>query len=103
MHNAHILALQGVENFRDLGGYSVGNGTIVKWGRLFRSGHLAELSEFDCQQLSPLNISSIFDLRAPLSAKHSPRAGMANRNLASSPSIYIKMTAILLRVCLNKL
>ena len=72
MHNAHILALQGVENFRDLGGYSVGNGTIVKWGRLFRSGHLAELSEFDCQQLSPLNISSIFDLRAPSERKAFP-------------------------------
>lgn len=72
MHNARILALQGVENFRDLGGYSAGNGSIVKWGRLFRSGHMADLSEFDCQQLSPLSISAIFDLRTLAERKAFP-------------------------------
>lgn len=65
MVNAHILELQGVENFRDLGGYPAGNGTVVKWGRLFRSGHMANLSRFDCSQLEPLQISALFDLRAP--------------------------------------
>lgn len=64
MHDAHILNLEGVENFRDIGGYSAGNGAVVRWGRLFRSGHLTNMSEFDCQQLAPLNISSIFDLRS---------------------------------------
>ncbi len=65
MQNAHILKLQGVENFRDLGGYSAGNGTLVKWGRLFRSGHMCNLSKFDCEQLASLNITALFDLRTP--------------------------------------
>lgn len=64
MHDAHILNLEGVENFRDIGGYSTANGAVVRWGRLFRSGHLTNMSEFDCQQLAPLKISSIFDLRS---------------------------------------
>lgn len=72
MQNAHILKLQGVENFRDLGGYSTGNGAEVKWGRLFRSGHMNNLSKFDCEQLASLNITALFDLRTPIERETFP-------------------------------
>lgn len=72
MQNAHILELQGVENFRDLGGYVAANGATVKWGCLFRSGHMSQLSKFDCEQLASLNITALFDLRTPTERKSFP-------------------------------
>lgn len=61
--DARILQLKGVDNFRDIGGYPGAQGLRIKWGKIFRSGHLARLQKFDCQQLMPLHIQSIFDLR----------------------------------------
>jgi len=61
--DAHLLALQGVDNYRDLGGYAGQEGRTIRWGRFFRSGHLANITEFDLEQVRPLNIRSVFDLR----------------------------------------
>ena len=36
------LALEGSRNFRDLGGYETADGRAVRWGRMFRSGSLAD-------------------------------------------------------------
>ena len=38
---------EGVVNFRDLGGYETTDGRRVKWGQVFRSGHLSSVSEKD--------------------------------------------------------
>lgn len=72
MQNARILQLQGVENFRDLGGYAAANGAVTKWGKVFRSGHLAQMSAFDCAQLEPLRVKAVFDLRTPAERKDFP-------------------------------
>ena len=39
-------------NFRDLGGYATSDGRHVKWQRLFRCGHMANLSDADMDRLS---------------------------------------------------
>jgi protein-tyrosine phosphatase len=39
--------LAGAPNFRDLGGYPAGEGLRVRYGRLFRSGHLGRLESAD--------------------------------------------------------
>lgn len=57
------LDLHGAVNFRDLGGYSGAGGRKVKWGQLFRSDSLAELSGSDMERLATLGLRSIFDLR----------------------------------------
>lgn len=57
------LELHGAVNFRDLGGYSAAGGKQVKWGQLFRSDSLAELSDSDMDRLAALGLRSIFDLR----------------------------------------
>ena len=41
------VPLQGAINFRDLGGYATNDGRRVRWGRLFRSGHLSNLTKKD--------------------------------------------------------
>lgn len=58
-----VLPLEAATNFRDLGGYRTDDGRRVRWGRLFRSGHTAELSERDVAYLDELDIRVCCDFR----------------------------------------
>jgi protein-tyrosine phosphatase len=60
-----VLPLEGGRNFRDLGGYGVADGRRVKWGRIYRSGSMAELTLTDYDYLSNLGIRVVCDLRTP--------------------------------------
>ncbi|MFF0129429.1 tyrosine-protein phosphatase [Streptomyces mirabilis] len=55
--------LAGVRNFRDVGGLPTVDGRRVRYGRLFRSGHLAHATEEDAAFLSSLGLHTIFDFR----------------------------------------
>jgi protein-tyrosine phosphatase len=57
------LNLFGASNFRDLGGYHGHEGRQVRWRRLFRSDHLAALTEQDKAVLSGVGLSRVFDFR----------------------------------------
>lgn len=55
--------LGGVRNFRDVGGLPTTDGRRVRYGHLFRSGHLAHATEEDAAFLSSLGLHTIFDFR----------------------------------------
>lgn len=55
--------LTGVRNFRDVGGLPTLDGRRVRFGRLYRSGHLAHASEADTVFLSGLGLHTVFDFR----------------------------------------
>jgi protein-tyrosine phosphatase len=57
------LGMDGAPNFRDFGGYQSADGRQVKWGYLFRSGHLCDLSDRDLDLLSSLELDLICDFR----------------------------------------
>jgi len=57
------ISLEGLSNFRDLGGYKVGKKRAVKWRRIFRSDTLADLTEKDIQTVEGLGIAAVCDLR----------------------------------------
>ncbi len=57
------LPLSGASNFRDLGGYVGQEGRPVKWRKIFRSDHLANLSAEDLQQIQSIGIKRSFDFR----------------------------------------
>jgi protein-tyrosine phosphatase len=59
-----VLALEGVRNFRDLGGYETRHGRRVRWRQLFRSASLGSLTPRDHAQLEALGLRVICDLRA---------------------------------------
>jgi protein-tyrosine phosphatase len=59
------VPLTGQPNFRDLGGYAAGDGRRVKWGAVYRSGELSQLTEDDVGKLSALGIQTVVDLRSP--------------------------------------
>lgn len=62
---AHIrvLPLQGGRNFRDLGGYRTADGRTVKWGMLYRSGQMHDLTSADYAYLQKLGIRTVCDFR----------------------------------------
>lgn len=64
VHTAlRLLPLEGGRNFRDLGGYRTENGQSVKWGKVYRSGVMDELTDADYDYLSSLGIKVVCDLR----------------------------------------
>jgi len=77
-HNAHLLELQGIENFRDVGGYQTVDGRRLKWGKIFRCGHLMQMTVADGEILELLKIKAIFDLRTPPERQSFPTAWQCN-------------------------
>ncbi len=57
------IALTGVFNFRDLGGYAVEDGRTVRWHTLFRADGLDRLTSGDVEALRPYGLRTIVDLR----------------------------------------
>lgn len=55
--------LEGAPNFRDMGGYKTAGGFAVKRGLVFRSGHLANLTDADLDSLRSLGIKTVIDFR----------------------------------------
>ena len=57
------IELEGITNFRDLGGYQTVEGAKVKWHTIYRSDTLSSLTDADMETVSGLGISAVFDLR----------------------------------------
>lgn len=58
-----VPTISGARNFRDLGGYETADGKTVRWGRLYRSGSLAQLTSEGCDVLREFGVRSLCDLR----------------------------------------
>lgn len=57
--------LQGVRNFRDIGGHRTADGRRVRRGRVCRSGHLAAATDDDLRTLERLGVTVVIDFRGP--------------------------------------
>jgi len=68
-----LLPLIGAYNFRDLGGYPTAGGRATRWGRLFRSDTLHELTDEDLAVLRGVGLVSIIDLRTPTEVERNGR------------------------------
>lgn len=69
----HLL-LEGVNNFRDMGGYRAHGGRTVTWGRLFRSGRLSGLTDGDRSRVKALGLDLVVDFRHHLECEREPSA-----------------------------
>ena len=61
--DSRILALDGIYNFRDYGGYAVAGGRKLRTGLLWRSGQHAEATQADLDQVAALRLATVIDLR----------------------------------------
>lgn len=93
---ARSLGLAGASNFRDLGGYGGSAGASVRWRRLFRSDHLAGLTEADAQALAQLGIARAFDFRGVAERAAQPYAlpGVVQHALPIEPTVVQRMKAL---------
>jgi protein-tyrosine phosphatase len=73
------LPLRGAVNCRDLGGYVTDDDRQVRWGILYRSDSLAELSDDDLEMLAATGLRTVCDLRGESERLHKP-----NRRLPSA-------------------
>jgi protein-tyrosine phosphatase len=76
------LGLVGALNFRDLGGYPVQGGGVTRWGRVFRSDSLHDLTPEDLERLDDLGVGVICDLR---------RAGEIDDAPGPRPHIHVEL------------
>lgn len=75
---ARTLGMDSIQNVRELGGYGTAhNHKTTRWGKIYRSGQLSALSEWDSLRLDNLHIKTIIDLRG-------------NDEVAASPLRYTK-------------
>jgi protein-tyrosine phosphatase len=58
-----LIALEGAMNCRDLGGYPTADGRVTRWGCVYRSDGLDQLSDADLDVLVGLGIRVVFDFR----------------------------------------
>ena len=84
-----LLPLAGTQNSRDLGGYTTADGRTVKWGVLFRSDSLAELSDDDLAILEALQLSAVTDFRSDTEIAAAP-----DRLPQQSPAIAYRTISI---------
>jgi protein-tyrosine phosphatase len=59
------MGIEGGHNLRDLGGYRTRGGQRLKWGVLYRSGAISNLTESGRAELRNLGIKTICDFRTP--------------------------------------
>jgi len=57
------IDFDGIENFRDFGGYDTAHGRPLKRGLLYRSANHAYASDADLQRMRELGLAAIVDLR----------------------------------------
>jgi protein-tyrosine phosphatase len=58
------VPLDGATNLRDVGGYATRDGRRVRWGALYRSDRLSDLTDRDQQTFAELEVGLVCDLRA---------------------------------------
>ncbi len=73
-----LLPLTGAFNFRDLGGYPTEDGRQTRWGRVFRSDTLHELTAEDLDLLRRVGLRTVVDLRTPTELENDGRGRLAD-------------------------
>lgn len=61
---ARSVGMDSIQNVREIGGYSTAHDhKTTRWGKVYRSGQLSSLSEWDSIRLNNLHIKTVIDLR----------------------------------------
>jgi protein-tyrosine phosphatase len=71
-HPRRLIRLEGVRNFRDLGGYPTTDGLITAWDQVYRADSVSFLTQAGWKELAKLNIKRVYDLRRDNERKNWP-------------------------------
>jgi len=75
------LPIEGGHNLRDMGGYRTRSGRRLKWGVLYRSGAIGNLTSASREALRRLGIMEICDFRTPHERERVPMDWHAGQNV----------------------
>lgn len=93
-----VLPLEGGFNFRDMGGYKTASGQSVKWGKVFRSDEMHNLTPSDLDYLNNIPLLTIVDFRSEKEIEDTPDkipASVKNRyELTISPGNHSNIKSI---------
>jgi len=67
-----LLRMEGLSNFRDLGGYRTADGGRVRWGLVYRSDAPHLLTPADLEVIARLGLRTAYDLRTDEERAHAP-------------------------------
>lgn len=66
------IDMENTVNFRDIGGIPTQDGRHTKWGMIYRSGELSELTEEDLAYMKTIDIKAILDFRTDEEIEEKP-------------------------------
>ena len=82
------IGLEGVPNARELGGYVLPDGGVIRQGKLLRGGLLSHATDADLQRLrDAFHLSHVFDFRTDGEVKHTPDPEMSGVKSTWLPTI----------------
>lgn len=64
VESGRLIPLEGVQNFRDMGGYQTPTGQIIKWGSIYRSGFLSDMTASCAREMKSRAIKHVVDFRS---------------------------------------
>lgn len=83
-----LLPTPSILNLRDIGGYQTTDGRQLRWGRIYRSGDLNQLSDDDHAALQQLGLRLVCDLRTSEEVEKSPSRLLGGDTLHLHHPIY---------------
>ena len=84
------LPLEGTDNFRDLGGYETADGRFVRWGLLYRSNDLADLTNDDLRYLAKMRVRLVCDFRSDGERRRDPNRAPGENARTEELSIQVE-------------
>ena len=67
-----VVPLEGIRNFRDLGGYPSLDGRVVRWNEVYRADAVSLLTQEGWRAMGDLGIKTVYDLRRQGERDRSP-------------------------------
>ncbi len=88
LYALQFLPVKGIVNARDLGGYTMQDGRILRDGVLLRSAHLAEATDDDLKWLAELPVAKVIDFR-----KEQEKPGRVDRVIPGAEYVILPVDA----------
>lgn len=76
--------IAGVQNFRDIGGYAATHDKHVRWGTIYRSGHLDSVDLLGIKALKQMGIRTVIDFRDSMEFRR-PSRKLRLKNVVNLP------------------
>lgn len=83
-----FLPVKGIVNARDLGGYTMLDGRVLRDGLLLRAAHLADATDEDLEWLSQLPVAKVIDFR-----KEKEKQGKTDRIIPGAEYVILPIDA----------